>query len=49
MNYIDTMMTKVLGWTDQIISFIMEFKLIFVIGFLAMMVSKFAKFNLKLK
>lgn len=48
MNYIDTMMTKSLGFVDSMITFIKEFKLIFAIGFLAMMVSKFAKINIKM-
>lgn len=47
MNYIDMMITNSLKWINEIINFVKEFKLIFVIGFLAMMVSKVIKVNIK--
>lgn len=47
MNYIDKMLTSTISWTDKMIAFIIEFKFIFVIGFVAMMMSKLLKVNVK--
>jgi hypothetical protein len=46
--YIDKLLTSTLSWVDKMINFIIEFKMIFVIGFLAMMVSKAFKVNIKI-
>lgn len=48
MNYVDTVIGKVIGWVDAGIAFILEYKGLFVWGFLAIMVSKMLKLNLKI-
>lgn len=47
-GYIDTVMNKSISWIDQGISFVMRYSDLFVYGFVAMMVAKLVKFNVKL-
>ena len=47
-GYIDTMMDKSISWIDTGISFVLKYSDLFVYGFVAMMVAKLVKFNVKL-
>ena len=47
-DYIGTMMGKSISWIDQGISFVMRYSDLFVYGFVAMMVAKLVKFNVRL-
>jgi hypothetical protein len=49
MNYVDTIIGKVIGWVDAGISFILQYKDVFVWGFLAVMVSKMMKLKIEWK
>jgi hypothetical protein len=44
---IDTMISKVVGWVDQIFVFAKQYSSLLVWGVVAMMVAKFMKVNLK--
>jgi hypothetical protein len=46
-DYIGTMMNKSISWIDQIVAFVMKYSDLFVYGFVAMMLAKVVKFNVK--
>lgn len=47
MNAIDTVISKVIGWIDDLFSFGKQYSDLLVFGVLAMMVAKFMKVQLK--
>ena len=47
MNYVDLMINKVVSWIDQAFSFVSQYSGLFVWGFVAIMVSKMFKLNVR--
>lgn len=48
MNYIDTIMQKVISWIDQVFSFANRYSDLIVYGVVAMMIAKVAKFKINI-
>lgn len=46
MNYIDVLISKTVGWIDQMFSFVNQYSNIIVYGVLAMMVAKMMKLKI---
>jgi hypothetical protein len=48
MNYVDTLISKMISWVDYGVSFVKQYSNLIVYGVVAMMVAKLMKINLKI-